>query len=147
MQHYQCFEKTKRRYTCLGIVIFLSSLSIGLALTQMAFGNQHIRISKYDNGKEITLPRGSIVEVSLESQGATGYAWTFTKLDSSYVEILREKITGKANDGMTGGPVGHTWFLRLIKEGQTDIRMAYSRPWEGKDKSMGTFTINFRILP
>ena len=114
---------------------------------QTAAGNHMMRIKRNDNGKEITVSRGNLVEVSLESQGATGYLWRFDGIDADFIDVVREETAIESAPGLTGGPVIHTWTLLIKKEGATEIRMSYYRPWEGKDKAADTFTVRLRILP
>lgn len=147
MQSKEYFETANRSQTYLGRVILLTLLLMFGAVLQTAACGHKMRISRNDSGKEITVSRGNLIELSLESQGATGYLWKFERIDPEYVDFVREETTSKSVPGRTGGPVIHIWTLLVKKEGLTEIRMSYYRPWEGKSTAVDTFMVRLRILP
>jgi predicted secreted protein len=147
MQSKEYSKTAKRLPRCLCRVIIPILLLLVTVFLLAVAGNQTMRITKNDNGREIDVSRGNLIEVSLDSQGTTGYLWTFESIDPDYIEVMREESAVASAPGLTGGAVIHTWLLRLKKEGLTEIRMSYKRPWEGKDKAADTFTVRLRILP
>jgi predicted secreted protein len=106
-----------------------------------------MRISRNDNGTEITVSRGNLVVLSLASQGATGYLWGFDRIDPDYIDVVEEKSMRESAPGLTGGAVIHTWTLRMKKAGSTELHMSYYRPWEGKDTAADAFQVRIRIIP
>jgi predicted secreted protein len=148
MQSKEYSETSKRLQKCFRWAIFPILFLLVAVFPLMVAGNQNtMRITKNDNGREINVSRGNLIEVSLESQGATGYLWTFERIDPDYIEVVREESSVASAPGLTGGAVIHTWKLRFKKDGLTEIRMSNKRSWEGKDKAADTFTVRLRILP
>lgn len=117
------------------------------------YGGETMRMTNNDNGKEITVSIGDTVELSLTSHGATGYLWQFTFLDPEYIELLSEETVVAPSKApletpavkKTGEPTTHLWKLKLKKEGRTELRMAYFRPWEDAGKAADNFKVYFLI--
>ena len=128
-------------------VIVVIVVAAALFLSGPGTGDNSMQLSKDDNGREISVARGVSIRLCLESQGATGYLWIFEGRDPEYLEIVSEETLNRAGPGSTGGSVMHIWTLLPKKEGATQIRMNYYRPWEGKDKSADTFAVRLKILP
>jgi len=140
------FNVVIKLWSSFGKGMILVWLTLFMIYLPPAKANQKMLISRNDNGREITLTSGDLVEISLESRGATGYLWSFTGLDPEYLEIVKEETTSESEDTVTGGPVTHIWTLRTRKNGLTEIRMSYTRPWEEKKAAADVFAIRLRIL-
>jgi predicted secreted protein len=108
-------------------------------------GNE-VRLSKSDNGKEITIKTGDVLEIELERSGATGYEWYLDETYKKYFELLREDTETRQSGSLVGTPVVRTWKLRATERGETDIRLFLYREWEGRDKAVETFRIKVRIV-
>jgi predicted secreted protein len=108
-------------------------------------GNE-VKLSKGDNGKEITIKIGDVLQIELERSGGTGYEWYLDRSYEKYFELMREDTETRQSRGLVGTPVVRTWKLRAVEQGKTDIRLSLYREWEGKDKAVETFRIKVRIL-
>lgn len=105
-----------------------------------------MKLSKQDNGREITIGVGNIIEIQLERSGGTGYEWY---LDNSYNECLErvsESTEALSGEGRVGAPVMRTWKLKAVKKGVTVVSLRLYRVWEGKEKAVDFFTIRVKIL-
>jgi len=101
-------------------------------------------LQKQDNGKEIKLKAGQVVQVQLAGVGGTGYWWYVQDLDVRHLELLAEK-TKPASDGRVGGPVLGLWTFQAKEPGTTEIKMDYYRKWEGVGKAIEKFRVKITI--
>ena len=124
----------------LSFFIFLSGLSeVG------AMGKEpEVTLQKQDNGKEINLKAGQVVQVQLAGTGGTGYWWYVQNLDARLLELLSEK-TKAASDGRVGGPVLGLWTFQAKEPGSTEIKMDYYRKWEGIARAAERFQVKITI--
>jgi predicted secreted protein len=120
--------------------LFLSGLSeVG------AMGKEpEVILQKQDNGKEINLKAGQVVQVQLAGVGGTGYWWYVQDLDARHLELLLEK-TKAESDGRVGGPVLGLWTFQAKEPGTTEIKMDYYRKWEGVEKAIKKFRVKITI--
>ena len=96
-----------------------------------------------DNGKEIVLKIGAILQIELRTVGAAGYSWKFDKLDEDYLKVISHE--SEAVSGASGAPVRSVWRLKARKRGSLKIAMYNYRVWEGKEKSVNTFVLQVKI--
>ena len=101
-------------------------------------------LGKEDNGREILVRAGDVIQVNLEGLGGAGFWWYVEDLDSLYWELIGEETRGIEQSGM-GGPMLGQWFFQAKKKGIGEIKMDYYRKWEGRDKLADTFWIKLLI--
>jgi len=102
-------------------------------------------ITQNDNGKEIAVPEGAIVEVRLEQSGGTGYLWQIVGLDETHLKVLESASAPLKGERIVGGPLLKTWKIQALKAGQTDLKILLYRPWEGPEKAVATFQVKIII--
>lgn len=119
---------------------------LNLAVSSSLSEGEEVKLSKGDNGKEIAIKVGDILQIELERFGGTGYEWYLDKSYKTYFELMKEDAGAGESGGLVGTPVVRTWKLRAIEEGETDIRLFLYREWEGKDKAVETFKVKVKIL-
>ena len=101
-------------------------------------------IKKQDNGQEIEVKRGDVIQIELQSMGSTGYTWYLDTIDIERVEFMTEE-TKVLKEGVMGAPVLDVWRLRALKKGHADIKMDYYREWEGIERAIDHFLIRLNI--
>lgn len=84
-----------------------------------------------ENTQEIKIQPGKSFSLSLACNPTTGYSW---QLSDQYDKALL-KLTGQAylskSTGKLVGQAGHQLFkFRALKNGQTEVKLVYMRPWE-----------------
>lgn len=143
-------KKGAARSILAGVFLFTLFISFGgqtelggMAGVGMA-NEPDVILTKQDNGKEITLKVGQVIQVQLEGIGGTGYWWYVENLDPRYWELLSEK-TRAASDGRVGGPVLGLWTFRAKEPGTAEIAMNYYRTWEGAAKALDHFGVRIKI--
>ncbi len=105
-----------------------------------------MKLRKSDNGKEITIKIGDVLQIELERSGGTGYEWYLDQSYKKHFELMGEDTETRQDRGLVGTPVMKKWKLRAIERGETDICLSLYREWEGKDKAVETYRIRARIV-
>ena len=123
-------------------VLILLSIFLGITVTS---GAEVLIITKADSGRQVSVHVGSVIQIELEEQGATGYLWQFDDLDEEYFELIKAETEKIDRPGFTGGRLLKRWQLRTKKKGVAKVSMVYFRPWEGKEQAADTFSLSVHI--
>ncbi|MEN6391696.1 MAG: protease inhibitor I42 family protein [Syntrophomonas sp.] len=98
------------------------------------------------DGKEYKTTVGKSFVLSLASNPTTGFEWTLSDaMDKSIVSMVNHDYkSDSAPEGMTG--VGGTdyWTFKALKNGTTEIKLVYARPWESV-QPVKTFTLKVTV--
>lgn len=87
-------------------------------------------------GQDMALKVGQVLEIALQSNPSTGYAWNITQDGQPQLLAIPLPATAPeaaSRDGappMVGSPVIARWHFRAQEPGRTHIRMVYQRPWQ-----------------
>ena len=111
----------------------------------LAAATEGTALQAKDNGQEIRVPAGAIIELSLPEQAGTGYRWEFDRLDAQHFELLKTETRPLATKNLVGGPVLKTWQLKTKNAGESALTLNYLRPWEGKGQAVKHFTVKIRL--
>ena len=129
------------------VIFFLANDSCtGLAAGDKYMDSQKVLILKEkDNGSEIKVRSGEVIQIELEGTGSAGYWWYFDKLDSVHLALLSEETKNISPHELIGAPVLGIWRLKTLKAGYSDIKMNYYRKWEGEEKAEKHFRLKLNI--
>lgn len=103
-----------------------------------------VMVTRAQHGKDIALKVGSILEIELTEIGGTGYLWFEQGTAAPYLKLI-EQTTHPDKEGRLGGPVLHVWRFKAEKPGNTQVKMAYYRPWEGAKMAKALFLVKLHI--
>jgi predicted secreted protein len=122
--------------TCvlLGTILIAVLAEAGVTVLQMQ-----------DNGKEIRVKIGEVIELALEEQAGTGYKWEFDRLDEKHFQVVHTETKSLADRNMVGGPMLQVWRLKTIGPGDATLSLDYLRPWEGRAKAVNHFEVKVHI--
>ncbi len=98
-----------------------------------------------DNGKEIQVNSGNLIELALEMQAGTGYLWEFQRLDGEHFAIVQSQTRPLADQTRVGGPMLQVWRLQTKAPGEARLSLDYLRPWEGRARAVKHFQIKVHI--
>lgn len=101
------------------------------------------------NGKEYTIPPGRDFVLSLPANISTGYQWDFASPYDRKVLTQTDHyyLADKTTDYPLVGQGDKTyWRFQALQAGNTELSLAYSRPWE-KDTPDQTFTLKVVVTP
>ena len=99
--------------------------------------NQHI------SGETEVSVDGSLTVV-LCSNPTTGFLWETPQItDQTVLEQVDHKFVSPESEPPPppGTPGQEVWTFKALKEGESTISIAYSRPWEGGEKGEWTYTL------
>ena len=83
---------------------------------------------------------GDKITVKLCSNPTTGFKWKYETIGK--VVLKEEDYDFEEPDKDVVGADGkEVWTFEAIEKGTTEIRMEYSRPWEGGEKAEWTYTL------
>ena len=125
------------------MIAISSFLLIFLVGVTLATASEVTGLQAKDNGQEIQVNVGTIIELSLEKQGGTGYTWELDQLDKKHFQLVKTE-TRPLSDKI-GAPVLMTWWLKVKNAGESQLAMEYFRPWEGTGKAVKHFLVKVSI--
>jgi predicted secreted protein len=117
-----------------------------MAMMLQASSAEMIMLTRNDRGKEITVPRGTVIQIELAAAGGSGYLWQFEDLDREHFELIRTETEIGGKPGFTGAPNITRWQVKTKEQGQAELKLYCFRPWEGKDKAVDKFVVRVRII-
>jgi len=139
---------------------FILRIIFILALSSL-FMFSHIRISyggeamdeqkasaltTQDNGKEIRVKCGEIIQIELKDTVAAGYGWYIVGLDDGYLDLVTKETRRISPEGAGETPKLGVWSFKTKKKGITGIKMGRYRPsWEGPEKTTEYFSVKLEI--
>jgi inhibitor of cysteine peptidase len=93
--------------------------------------------------KEIEVPDGGILTVTLGSNPTTGFSWGEAAHieDAPILQQIDSELLLPEGEGQVGVPGQQVWAFKALQKGNTTINMEYSRPWEGGEKAEWTFEL------
>ncbi|MFC2037087.1 protease inhibitor I42 family protein [Chloroflexota bacterium] len=92
-----------------------------------------------DPAQAIHVMAGDTFSLRLASHPTTGYTWE-AEVDPQYLELLGQAF--EPGGEAIGGGGQELFHLRAQKAGETEIALAYHRPWSGKALN----TMLFRVV-
>lgn len=102
---------------------FAGGLSVWPAPLPMA-----IALGEKDNGRSLDLSLGDQLELVLPENRTTGFRWHVVA-DGSPVCELHEDVPARSTV-IRGRPGQRRWRLKVQREGESELRLAYRRTWE-----------------
>ena len=103
-----------------------------------------ITLTKAQSGQTIALTVGDIVQIELPTSGGTGYTWMVNTPGAPYLKLMSQ-ATRAVGEIRPGSPVMQVWRFQAQQSGETEINLAYYRPWEEVGKAADHFHIKIRI--
>ncbi|KJU84691.1 proteinase inhibitor I42, chagasin [Candidatus Magnetobacterium bavaricum] len=110
----------------------------------------NVKLDIGNNGEQITVKEGTIIEIVLEGNPTTGYSWFIQNLETKYVVLISEKTSPKHSPSeyphRVGGSTHFIWHFKTITKGNTEIKLNYYRSWEGISSAVEHFKIKVTII-
>ena len=101
-------------------------------------------LTKEDSGSVVHIDEEYFFEIELEGNPSTGFWWHFESLDEQYLKLVREEAE-KISKERLGAPVLGRWVFKAKRCGETTVKMAYYRKWEGADKAVDRVSFVVKI--
>lgn len=94
--------------------------------------------------REMSVPEGTMIDVALYSNPTTGFEWEDADISNTAIlqQVDRRFLSPRGeSDPPTGSPGQDVFAFESIGKGQSTVTFHYSRPWEGGQRSVWTFTL------
>jgi inhibitor of cysteine peptidase len=136
------------------ILLFILVLSIGTVVLAVArpllsqkavLRTSGLVATEKDNGKEISVPKGSTFALSLEITSGTGYGWNIAKDGAPLLKSIGKPRIEKPKDSMPGATQRQVFRFQAAESGAANLELRYARPWEKDKPPARTFTLKVNI--
>jgi inhibitor of cysteine peptidase len=100
--------------------------------------------------KSLEVGRGENFSVSLCANPTTGYSWV-EQVEISHPDVLSQEShealsPEESGDSQAFGTAGsQRWTFAALEPGTSTLTFEYSRPWEGGEKGIWTFTLKVLV--
>ncbi len=93
--------------------------------------------------REVTVNAGDSFTLTLGSNPTTGFTWPDEPQigDQTVLQQTAHEFIPPGEEGIVGAPGKDVWTFKALKKGTTEVSMEYSRPWEGGEKGVWTFSL------
>ncbi|MCE5332992.1 MAG: protease inhibitor I42 family protein [Desulfobacteraceae bacterium] len=102
-------------------------------------------LTREDNGKEITLTKGSVFVVELGFSAGTGFSWEIVHIDDKRLNLLDSGTKQAAKESLPGGPMLKSFHFKAVGTGRTALKFSLYRSWEGPAKAAETFAVKITV--
>ena len=95
--------------------------------------------------QNLRMQSGDSLGVSLCSNGTTGFQWeqpAYISNESILKQTLHKFVPPEDNNMGSAGK--EEWEFNTLKNGTSNIKLQYSRPWEGGEK--GEWSLNITVV-
>lgn len=96
-----------------------------------------------DNGKSISVARGTVIEIVLDENPTTGYSWIAAVTPGLAVD--RSEYVSSASPRRLGASGVHEWTVRATAQGEQRFTAVYRRSWEPVTGKETTFTLDINV--
>jgi inhibitor of cysteine peptidase len=122
------------------VLVLLGGIRVVATPSSLPPAPNEITLSERNNGGQVELDKSKMVVLRLESNPSTGYSWQVDEMDASVLRQVGEFEFEQKSD-LFGAP--GTQVLRFVGagKGQTDLKLAYRRPWETDVAPAQTFIL------
>jgi predicted secreted protein len=86
----------------------------------------------------------TVITVSLCSNPSTGYEWECEITGEDVLEETGHDYVPPEGEAV-GAPGMDVWTFKAIGEGEAEVRLEYSQPWEDGDKEERTYTFTVTV--
>jgi len=92
--------------------------------------------------RELKVTTGDSFTVTLCSNPSTGFEWEEAVVsDQSVLRQAGHEFQAPGSGAPPGAAGKEVWTFEAVKQGASTVSMAYSRPWEGGEKGVWTFSL------
>jgi len=81
------------------------------------------------------------ITVKLCANPTTGYQWQYETTGDIVLKEEDHDFEEPQDENLVGGAGKEVWTFEAVEQGTTELRMEYSRPWEGGEKEEWIYTM------
>jgi inhibitor of cysteine peptidase len=107
-----------------------------------------VALTDLDNGKTVTVTEGQSINLTLESNATTGYAWSVTSTDKTLGYPTERFLSPSSSALGASGQQRFTWKTKspLSMIGKHTVTLAYARSFEKNVKPARTFKFTVDVV-
>jgi len=102
-----------------------------------------VHVDQNDNGHEVTLAVGQVMELSLHENPTTGFRWDLKTKAEPACELVESTFNPPGGPPGNGGM--HRWQFRAVQSGSGEIEREYRRPWEKDAAPAKVYKLSVRV--
>jgi len=133
----------KKRISMICALALLTTLLFGCAVASEQASVEFTCddfVSQNHITRELSVKAGDSFTVTLCSNPTTGFQWESAQIsDQSVLTETSHQFIGPEEE-LVGGAGKDVWTFQGLKKGTSTISIQYSRPWEGGEKGVWTFS-------
>ena len=143
--------KTKAVVTGIMAMVLLATGACSMAQGVPKEANTQVPIDELMANKnvhrEIRVPDGGVITVTLGSNPTTGFSWGETAkiANPAVLEQTSSQFVAPEGKGIVGAPGNQVWTFKALQKGTTTVGMEYSQPWAGGEKAAWTFQLSLTV--
>jgi len=103
-----------------------------------------MHVGQSENGQEVTLALGQVLELALSENPTTGFRWDLKSKAGPACELAEDSFAPP------GGPPGnggiHRWRFRAVHPGNGEIELEYRRPWRKDAAPAKVYKLSVRVI-
>ena len=116
--------------------------TVGLLAGCNRSSGEDIVLTQERNGETIEIPNHTVFAVQLAGNPTTGYEWTVSQADPSFLRLV-ESAYAPASSAIGAGGL-YTFRFETLQPGTAPLALLYRRSWETTPSDQ-TFTLTLRI--
>ncbi len=126
---------------------FFSAVLVTILLITLLCSCKYTReLTFNDKGSSIELKKGDKIEIKLESNPSTGYAWILSEETDETIVSLASSEFIQTEKELVGAGGYEILMFQAIKSGQTEIILIYQRSWEEEETGEDSiFNLNVTV--
>lgn len=101
-----------------------------------------MKLTKEDHGKTVTVTKGDIITIILDTNPSTGYGWLDNGITAGEVESVGYDDSEVPPD-FIGSPIKIIYKIKIDKPGK--IKLCYCRPWAERTAALKSFEVNVQL--
>jgi inhibitor of cysteine peptidase len=135
-----------KRHPTRALLIFLALASILAAVSCAGSTPDPLAAGPEASGGSATLAIGQALEISLEGNHTTGYAWAVKKSGEPVLSQQGEPeyVEGDTTGTVVGSGGTYTFTFEGAETGTATLELAYARSWEDTEP-LDTFTLEVTV--
>ena len=145
----------KRMLAVLSLLVVLLTLFLASGVYSQSIqpppSDDVMLLQAADAGREVQLTGEKLLVIELESNPATGYTWEIAGIDERVLRltdnVFRTPDVDRAKTGMPrlGAPQIQVLRFAGLREGQSEVRLVYRRPWEPESAPLETYAVSVAV--
>lgn len=132
-------------FAMLAVLLSLSSYIVTSRDIGVEISCDEFRENPHSIRNEFTVEIGDKITVELCSNPTTGFRWEYETIGDVVLKEEDYDFEEPESEGVMGAAGREVWTFEAVEKGATELRMEYSRSWEGGEKAEWTYTMTVTV--